>query len=78
MALDAFLTGDENPENGNFKNQADFGLDTLSYGFSQNIIADEAPFMGTKSLFNEYAIFRFQGAAGDYNMLKDKRDWRFK
>lgn len=71
MALDAFLTGDENPENGSSIAQ-DFTSNTLSYGFAQDLLADEGPFIGTKSIFNEYAIFRFQAAGGDHNMLYDR------
>lgn len=43
----------------------------LSYAYSDNLQADDAPFMGTKSIFNEYAIFRFENSAGDYKLLYD-------
>lgn len=48
-----------------------FQIGTLSYGYSDNLIATDFPAMGSKSLFNEYSIFRFTNAAGDYNRLYD-------
>lgn len=44
---------------------------SLSYAFSDNLQADDAPFIGTKSIFNEYAIFRFETAGGDNTLLSD-------
>jgi len=49
----------------------DYQNGTLSYAFSDNLQADDAPFMGTKSIFNEYAIFRMETAAGDNKLLHD-------
>ncbi len=43
----------------------------LSYGYTQELQAEELPFVGTKSIFNEYAVFRLQSAAGDHNLLYD-------
>jgi len=67
LSLDGLFNA--NPEGAKFDTNMQSG--TLSYAYSQNIFADEAPFAGTKSLFNEYAVFRFQGAAGDNNLLYD-------
>ena len=44
----------------------------FSYAYSSNLKAEEAPFLGTKSLFNEYAVFRLESAAGDFNLLYDR------
>lgn len=52
----------------------DARLDVFNYAYGSDLQADEAPFVGTKSLFNEYSIFRYQGAAGDHNMLYDRED----
>lgn len=47
-------------------------LSIFNYAYGSNLKAQEAPLVGTKSLFNEYAIFRYETAAGDYNTLFDK------
>jgi hypothetical protein len=65
--LDSFFTSGNRPD-------SSFSSETLGYGFTQDVQADEANFIGTKSLFNDYAIFRFQGAAGDKNLLYDVVD----
>lgn len=54
------------------KGSGSFG--PFAYAYSSDLRADEGPFMGTKSLFNEYAIFRYEGAAGDRNILYDRED----
>lgn len=70
-SIDAFFHNTD-PTGGSFS--ANIPNSTLSYGFSQDIQAEETPFLGTKSLFNEYAVFRYQGAAGDHKLLSDTID----
>jgi hypothetical protein len=67
MALNA---SDISGSGQNFKSDVQNG--TLAYAYSSNLKADDAPFIGTKSIFNEYAIFRLESSAGNYNMLYDK------
>jgi len=47
-------------------------LSIFNYAYGSDLKAEEAPFVGTKSLFNEYAIFRYEAAAGDHNLLYDR------
>lgn len=51
---------------------AKFG-DKFSYAYRDNVIGAEMPSMGVKSLFNEYSMFRYVTAAGDYNRLYDTK-----
>jgi len=51
--------------------QASFGGDTFGYAYRDNIIGAEMPSLGVKSLFNEYSMFRYDSAAGDFNRLYD-------
>lgn len=45
---------------------------SLSYAYSDNFRLEEIPgARGSKSLFNDYSVFRYQLAAGDYNKLYD-------
>lgn len=46
----------------------------LGYAYSDNIMAQEMPYMGTKSLFNNYAVFAYNKVAGEYNKLYDGAD----
>jgi len=48
-----------------------FSQDTFSYAYLDNLKATDMPVVGTKSLFNEYAVFRYAPAAGDFNRLYD-------
>ena len=43
----------------------------LAYAYGSNITAQEFPAVGSKSLFNEYSVFRYQTAAGDFKLLYD-------
>lgn len=43
------------------------------YAFQDNVLGAEMPSLGTKSIFNEYAMFRYHTAAGDYNQLYDRQ-----
>lgn len=45
--------------------------DKFSYAYRDNVLGAEMPSMGVKSLFNEYSMFRYDTAAGDYNRLYD-------
>ena len=47
-------------------------LSIFKYAYSNNLKAQEINAIGTKSLFNEYAIFRYETAAGDHNLLYDR------
>lgn len=49
-------------------------LDFFSYAYSDNLLLKEMPGKGTKSLFNNYAVFRYAAAAGDFNALYDKNN----
>lgn len=45
----------------------------FSYAYSDNYRAEEIPgARGTKSIFNDYSVFRYQLAAGDFNRLYDR------
>lgn len=49
-------------------------IDTqLAYAYQDNIALAEMAGMGTASLFNDYAVFRYDSAAGDYNRLYDDK-----
>jgi len=58
----------------NFESSGSSTLDFFSYAYSDNLFLKEMPGMGTKSLFNDYSVFRYSSAAGDYNALYDKNN----
>ena len=57
---------DDQQQNGDAK------LSVFDYAYSTNIKASEINATGVKSLFNEYAVFRYELAAGDNNLLYDR------
>jgi len=48
--------------------------DRFSYAYRENSLSADMPAIATKSLFNEYSLFRYDSAAGDYNRLYDVED----
>lgn len=47
-------------------------FDALSYAYRDNVPTKEVPGMfGSQSLFNNYSVFRYYSAAGNYNNLYD-------
>lgn len=58
----------------NFESRSVKSLDFFSYAYSDNLTLKEMPGQGTKSLFNDYSVFRYSSAAGDFNALYDKNN----
>lgn len=72
----AYLTQQEENQDNSNKSKEVAGKfpkrDELSYAYSSTERAGDVPmFAGTKSVFNNYAMFRFETAGGRFNMLYD-------
>lgn len=67
---------DHNHNNGGGAPSGRSALDFFSYAYQDKLLAKEMPSAGTKSLFNEYSVFRYAPAAEDYNYLYDSSNKR--
>ena len=66
------LSSNSNPTNNNPNTAAGVARDpNLDYAYYDDLRGAESPIVGTKSLFNEYAVFCVQAIGGDFNKLYD-------